>query len=125
MIGDVAIIKRGGTGSVKLKKLWENASPASDFAAQTVTVNLSKYTWILIVFGGYRQRNTAFTIAKVGGSAALALGHDDDDFGRRAYTAAQNGVTVGAGYYAQGGGAWVANEGHCAPLYFYGIEGMD
>lgn len=33
----------GGSSGVKMELLWENASPSSDFANQTIQLDLSKY----------------------------------------------------------------------------------
>ena len=39
-----------GTIQKNMVKLWENSSPSSDFAAQDVNIDLSKYSLIVILF---------------------------------------------------------------------------
>lgn len=36
----------------KMELLWENASPTSSFAGQTINLDLSRYTYVRILFGG-------------------------------------------------------------------------
>lgn len=51
--------------------LWANASPSSSFAAQTLPLDLSKYTHVGIRFAQYLDTQTNFAIFKIGESGAL------------------------------------------------------
>ena len=46
MTGAVTVTASGGIGT----RLWTNSSPGTDFAAQTVTLDLSPYRFVMIVF---------------------------------------------------------------------------
>ena len=48
----------GGGGGVSISLLWTNSAPTSTFAAQTVTVDLSGYTAVLIKTLNDRTSNT-------------------------------------------------------------------
>lgn len=39
----------GGAGGIKIKKIWENTSPNSEFPAQFVALDLSKAQWVGVV----------------------------------------------------------------------------
>lgn len=43
------------TNGIQMKKLWQNASPTSDFAAQTVSLDLSGYDHILLQYYVLKQ----------------------------------------------------------------------
>jgi len=54
-----------------LPLLWENASPTSSFAAQTVSLDLSKYKFVLIGINGWSDdTNVTYQVCEKGKSAA-------------------------------------------------------
>lgn len=51
--------------------LWENASPTSEFAAQTISIDLSNYDFIIIGFNGWSDDTTiVYQVCEKGKSAA-------------------------------------------------------
>lgn len=53
------IIKLGGSSDSGMDSLWENASPNSEFSAQTLNIDFSQYDYILITFkSGTRSAGT-------------------------------------------------------------------
>lgn len=44
----MAYIRGGGAGTEKPTLLWTNPNPNSDFAPQTISINLTDYEWIII-----------------------------------------------------------------------------
>ena len=51
-------------GGISMELVWENASPSSEFAAQTIELDLSKYTHVLAVFKF--ATTTAYYISHIG-----------------------------------------------------------
>ena len=54
-------------GGTSIKKLWQNAKPTSSFAAQTISLDLSGYDFILLVYKGVNSSShDEVDFAKVG-----------------------------------------------------------
>lgn len=115
---DVTALSLGG---VSITKLWENASPTSSFAKQTIALDLSGYEIFVVVFAwlatenwakhvgvGVKNRDARYTITGGDGSVAARGFHPTDD-----------GLSFGVGY----NGATTENR-YMAPLYVYGIKGV-
>lgn len=51
-------------GKIEIIKLWENASPTSEFAAQTIALDLSGYDMLVISYGGYLSSENALSRGK-------------------------------------------------------------
>lgn len=129
-------ISKGGTGAgtagealvalggVSITKLWENASPMSDFPPQTISVSLTADSLVMIVYGGYRGQNTGVTMGYVGDQAICAIGQDRTDINRRTFTAKTTGVTCSGGEYLKSFGSWMDSDGACNPLAIYSIKGV-
>ena len=99
--------------------LWENASPSSDFAAQTVALDLSVYGFIFV-----EGRGCGVWTCRVGGEARLVTNHSGVLWRTRRFTAYEQGVEFNdayQGYYSQDG---AVSNSDCIPLYIYGIKGV-
>ena len=117
--GDVAPAAAG----VRMTKLWENASPTSNFAAQTITLDLSGYDGVLIrVTGGYGwQVYSEFYLA------TGADGYMSAPFvwmGYRNVTVTESGVAFDGGQRqsSYGSTSWSDNGGAAIPVTIWGIK---
>ena len=51
-VADARALKVLNDSKLSMELLWENASPSSTFAEQTINLDLSRYTYVRIFFGG-------------------------------------------------------------------------
>lgn len=110
-------------GALSMELLWENASPGSTFAEQTVSLDLSRYKAVVVK---YRiNTNVAFTISffcEVGDSVfASAASSTSGTIFQRIAKVAGNGVDFEGGYDEAD-----ANVDNSAmiPQTIYGIKGV-
>lgn len=92
---------------VKIKKLWENASPTSSFAAQTISIDLSDYDFVFItsvsssgatkysiywgaVGGAILMNYVYYTSQIISLNRALAVNSDSIDVGNCTSNASNN-----------------------------------
>ena len=126
MLGGVAAeeyVKKSETG---MTLLWTNASPTSEFAAQTITVNNEKYKEFLIVFimnnSGTDQIIRTMTCIK-GYKNLLSTGADR--ILSRYVTINNNAFVFTGGYYQGAIGNSTSDTGHnkfAVPLFIYGVK---
>lgn len=108
-----------------MTKLWENAAPTSNFAAQTVALDLSGYDFVIVAA---RESPTAegyddFWGAVDGKDHRIFLQWNARQL--RKYTPTTYGVKFSEGYGANEGGTLQSNRNDCAiPLAIYGIKGV-
>lgn len=105
------------------KLLWENASPTSDFAAQTIALDLSGYDAVYIE--AVRSTNSKVisgrTMVSVGGLSGFLMGTTDQlTMIRREVKATTTGVVVSA-YTSANNSNGTSNE---IPYRIYGIKGV-
>ena len=105
-------------------KVWENTSPTSSFAAQTVSVDLTNYGAILCVFSNGQETDgtTVSTIVIKGTVGMLLAPHESGSGGNfyRSCSPTNNGVAFGDG---KKGGSGTVNTDNI-PLAIYGIKGV-
>lgn len=106
--------------------LWENASPSSTFAAQTVSLNLSAYTAIKIT---YTSSNTSsfsgILITELAIGADTVLNGIYYYFTVRGVTVAVDGVAFAEGkrFESAYGSSTVSSYANgCVPLKIWGIR---
>lgn len=115
------------TGTIKknMVKLWENPSPTASFAAQKVSLDLSEYALVLILFRGVNQSGTGDDMSIVGtvGSNVYMSGTAYHAFKRNAQIAT-DGVEFFNGYFNGGYGTadWRLFNTACIPTAIYGIR---
>ncbi len=122
-----------GTGIEKRILLWTNASPTSEFAAQTISLTLSSYDAVEIVCR-YSTTNDARTIYRcdVGSSASMYwfyyTGTDGKYTGVRSRTevsVSTTGVTFDTCSGKAGNSSTnTTNNGYLIPIKIYGIKGV-
>ena len=107
-------------GAVGCKLLWENASPTSSFAAQTVSLTLKDYEFVMI------ESELGSTFCKVGNSTVM-FSHNTYYPSRRTVSVTTSGVTFGEGLkYTSCPGDSVASDKNavCIPRIIYGFKGV-
>lgn len=108
-------------GGGQIAKLWENASPTSSFAAQTVGLNLAEYDAVSIYYKN-KTNGSAFKstgIVPVGSSVLLDYMTSDALSQRRTATVSADGVTF------DGGNSGSTASTACGiPLVIYGYKGI-
>ena len=104
---------------ITMELLWENASPASEFAAQTMSCNMGDYDIYLVQFNYEKQ---------VMATALIDKGLSTNVFGSAAYTSERaitindNNFVVDDACYFQSG--WQKNNTLMVPYKIYGIKGV-
>lgn len=113
---------------VEMDLLWENASPGSAFAAQTIAVDLTGYDLILIVFLGMKDTysSTHGIIPKEHSGETKQFAAVRYDSGVHAYLRSVT-ADFALGTIAFEGGLQnaTANDGRIIPQYIYGIKGVN
>lgn len=133
-MGKVYLTKSGGGGAsaemwaeldgkLEMELLWENASPTSNFAAQTVSLDLSGCDAVLVE---YRlMTSTVFVVSafvKIGTSVfANATSATSGTHFQRVTEAKTNGVVFDGAYNASNS---AANNSVMIPQTIYGIKGV-
>ena len=110
-------------GTLKIELLWTNSNINSDFAAQTISIDLSKYKYVYIKTKGYKSSSedtdngaSVMHFCMVGGYASL-IHPLNTDICRRKVQITKNSVVFASGY----SGATVADD--CViPLNIYGVK---
>ena len=140
-----AIPSGGGGGGIDL--LWTNSNTTVQFAAQTVSLDLSSYGAVAIQcnLGIANGERGTYTLADVppdstnigvlqlvpkGTDAFIEFGSliaksssTLATVGYRKVTVSNSGVTFGAGYYKQNGYDTSEYNGRAIPVKIYGIKG--
>lgn len=132
-----AIIRRTEQGSepkggITVKLLWENASPQSTFAEQTISLDLSGYDFVAITFMSSTDEpenwKTQIFPANHGGvltSSNSATGVSPPYYEtNRSFTISETGITFGAGRYSYGTTQNNVDPMRCIPEKIYGIAGV-
>ena len=108
-------------GNVRMTKLWENQSPSADFAAQSLPLDLSGYSFVLTIatngisaLNGTAVNNSVNICEPVASASGL--------FNRRrlGYITA-TGITFNNCYKGTSLSAGSVDNGNCVPLVIYGI----
>ena len=106
--------------------LWTNPNPTSAFAAQTISLDLSKYDAVEVVARQYTGDQVVFSSkAEVGKSGKLfCYGyHDARELDARKYEVSTTGVSFQIGYSTMiSDSSGTATGGNCVPYKIYGIK---
>ena len=124
-MGSVALEGFGG-GAPSMELLWENASPDSDFAGQTIKMDMTGWGGFII----QTSENTAFITNKIGvvgkdevvlTGAARSSADGSPSLGYRAFKCVADGISISDFYTSN----WSTfnNKGN-RPQYIYGIKGV-
>ena len=131
-------ITKGGTGAttaaaalsnlggISITKLWQNASPTSEFAAQTISVGLSSYTHYMIVY----QEHATAGLYKNTGFIPVGLKVQLTNFSgcigcRSMSSATTTALAFNSGEYTASYNAnWTTKNDQCVPYQIYGVKGV-
>ena len=109
--------KTGGMFSI----LWSNGDPESNFAAQTVSIDLSGWAWVAIS-AVISTSGTAETthLVRVGGSVILSVPNlgSTQYFYKREASVTTSGITFGTGYRNN---TSTSGTNYCIPIAVYGV----
>ena len=113
----------GETGGITMELLWENASPNSEFAAQTVSVDLSGYQMIGLVFKWVSASDWSEQpmeiLTKGDYQRLISATAETGSVSRRITKVSNTGITFAGGYANTG-----AHNACCVPTLIYGIKGV-
>lgn len=112
----------GNLGGISIKRLWQNASPTSAFYPQTLYLDFSGCTHILIL--AYVDTGHAYTVAAIGvpgiyTMATVAWGNTSTNSHRLFSFGSDAAMWVDTGYSGSG-----TNNGTVIPYQIYGIKGV-
>ena len=106
--------------------LWTNPNPTSAFAAQTISLDLSKYDAVEVVFKRYNTVKIYSTQRLFEKGANYTLGTTTDEtFRYRLCSFNNSGVTFGTPLYMPSYGTWkptTASNACDIPYKIYGIK---
>lgn len=142
-LGTALSIANGGTGAtdaavalanlggVSMKSLWINASPTSDFATQTISLNLNGYEYVLVryLYSTNYQSYDQIAIVKVGREAYLTFTgavSTNIYLSQRTISVGSDSVAFGAPVYKTyaSTSSPTANNKYCIPVEIIGIKGV-
>lgn len=106
-----------------IRLIWSNPSPTSSFAAQTISIDLSAYSWFAVraIFSISSPSNLPLAIFTVDedGKRIQSVAGDTSRVGARyfKYSTTNKTMTFNAGYYNGS-----TNNSSCVPLEIYGVN---
>lgn len=107
-------------GGMKMDLLWTNPSPTSDFASQTLSIDLSDYDYIYVVQRQYKDSSgnaTATMIPKDGSTYVVTVISDGGGVRTRTYSASASSVAISVGKEGT-----TTNNAYAIPYQIYGIK---
>ena len=115
---EAALLNLGG---IKIVKLWENASPASSFAAQILALDLSGYDGVEVLYlnGGTGESYMNSGFIPKGKLCNLWYVYSSGNQAYRQFTASDTGIDFTEGH--QGG---IEKNSVIIPVIIYGIKGV-
>lgn len=117
--------KAGEPAGKTMELLWTNSSPTSSFSSQTLTLALSGYDFVRVVFSTYEAEAWQvqdFTIGKPGYMCAAEEGQYV--FSRK-ISATTTKITFASGYLADIKESTVKTDNtRAVPIYIYGVKGV-
>ena len=107
----------------KMDLLWENASPSSAFPEQTISLDLSKYSVVVISCKVKDSSPTAkhWSFVLVDGEDGRIIS-PSETIAQRIVTVTTEGITFEKGKIWSGGSSAETSNVYCIPLQIYGIK---
>lgn len=124
---DISGLKTDINNKITMTLLWTNGSPSSTFASQTISLDLSSYTHIGVIFKQSNSVNYYLPLAIYQkGLSGTFTAHSNGTLTRRSVTSINNtGVTFNGGlYYDENMDAEQDSNGSVIPYKIYGIKGV-
>lgn len=111
----------GSGGGASWVSLWDNPDPSSNFSAQTVSLDLSDWTFIAIVTQFSTSHDyESVNMVRVGGKSALETANlfSTQYTAKRSAEVTSSGVTFSTGYRDTTG---TTGTNYCIPIAIYGV----
>ena len=114
----------GGAVGASYALLWQNASPGSSFAAQTVTVDLNGFSEVMVIsnFSTGTQNLNPPVIAPIIDGSKLALNCASGSYNRVGARVGTIDLSAPGIAFAGANYNGSADNTYCIPLYIYGIR---
>lgn len=114
----------GDLGGLKMDLLWVNASPASSFAAQSVTLDLTEYTHFLIFVSIKSSTGIeVYGICEKAGKYRIGAAGTTNRF--RDATPSDGGIALSDGYNVTKYDSATVYNDEMVPTRIYGIKGVN
>ena len=119
---------------IDMDLLWENASPTSSFAAQTISLDLSNYRGIYVIALAVKADSNSYLndiFLKKGIKISFARNTSGQAnfptvgtavFAARPYTFQDSGIDIGDCYFAYDSWMYALDNGYLVPYKIYGIR---
>ena len=129
----VTVANLGLTGAEIRKLLWSNASPTSNFAAQTVSLALSGYDAVEIEYYASTSKAVLDVTKKKIGESSMLTGHLNPQSKKgyinllsRLISVTTSGIKFEVGFMKRTSDSSTAsnNNSYCVPYKIYGIKGV-
>ena len=129
----VTVANLGLTGAEIRKLLWSNASPTSNFAAQTVSLALSGYDAVEIEYYASTSKAVLDVTKKKIGESSMLTGHLNPQSKKgyinllsRFISVTTSGIKFEVGFMKRTSDSSTAsnNNSYCVPYKIYGIKGV-
>ena len=118
----------GEYGNLKMNLLWENLSPSSDFAAQSIEIaNLMTYDYLIITSkmfkngtGVFQYQNTSIMNVAIGAGCTLRSNlYDTNPRDRNVLIETGNNIYFSDAIFEDGTAVY---NNYCIPLQIYGLK---
>lgn len=112
-------------GGMKMDLLWTNPSPTSAFSAQTVSLDLSGYSYVYIeclMASSYTSQYINAHLFRVGGGLSYRMIGGGSTIMFRDATPTTSGVEFSVGYIVNTYTSNVTDNTRIIPLHIYGIK---
>ena len=132
--GDVIPVSKSGTGAktaeealanlggISVKLLWENASPTSSFAPQTIPLDLSECIMVLVAGRENTSSNKrTMSLGEIGAKSQIFIQGNNRQI--REFTCDNTGITFDLGYEGSIGTTITSNNTKAIPTTIYGLKG--
>ena len=108
-------------GGIQMELLWENASPASQFVSQKLTVSHEEFKLLLFNTSESTSSGNYTNSVLVPGEEAMIYGvNGSTGMCSRLVSFGEETINIGSGYKATSG--WVKDDTLCIPLKIYGVK---
>lgn len=111
------------SAGMTMELLWENASPTSEFAKQTINIDLSQYQGVIIQISSYISQDSCLSqFVKIGQKCELYVSRRWN--GCRMAQVTTSGIEFDNAYIfsTYGDNASSINDKWCPPIRIYGIK---
>lgn len=127
--GSLKQVSVEGVGLCRIEKLWENASPTSEFASQILTFSGDYDALIITAYydTGYRQNATTLMLDlnADGTTGVLQLTWAKNVCRVISFEKTSSGFSIsfqGGGVYASYAGGMTSGDKYCIPYHIWGVK---